>query len=77
VSAKEYEMTDHSGFMGPIVDFFFLPILRVGHLLSREIAKINIFIFFFDFILEAPLKVIFEVVEEWIRFIRTKKEEIV
>jgi hypothetical protein len=76
-SATEYEMTERSGFLSPIIDFFFLPILRVGHLLSREIAKINIFIFFFDFILEAPLKVIFEVVEEWIRFIRTKKEEIV
>ncbi len=77
VSAKEYEMTDREGFFGPIVDFFFLPILRVGHWLSGEIAKINIFIFLFDFILEAPLKVIFEVAEEWIRFIRAKKEEIV
>jgi hypothetical protein len=76
-SAKEYEMTDNQGFLSPVMDFFFLPVLRVGHLLSREIAKINIFIFFFDFILEAPLKVIFEVVEEWIRFIRTKKEEII
>jgi len=77
VSAKEYEMTDREGFFGPLMDFFFLPILRVGHWLSGEIAKINIFIFLFDFILEAPLKVIFEVAEEWIRFIRTKKEEIV
>ena len=76
-SAKEYEMSDQQGFLAPIADFFFLPILRVGHVLSREIAKLNIFIFFFDFILEAPLKVIFEVVEEWIRFVRTKKEEIV
>lgn len=76
-SAKEYEMVDREGFLGPLVDFFFLPVLRVGHLLSREIAKINIFIFLFDFILEAPLKVIFEVVEEWIRFIRAKKEEII
>ena len=76
-SAKEYEMVDREGFISPLVDFFFLPILRVGHWLSREIAKINIFIFLFDFILEAPLKVIFEVAEEWIRFIRTKKEEIV
>ncbi|MBI5614020.1 hypothetical protein HY947_03790 [Candidatus Gottesmanbacteria bacterium] len=76
-SAKEYEMIDRQGFLGPIVDFFFLPIIRVGHLLSQEIAKLNIFIFLFDFILEAPLKVIFEVVEEWIRFIRTKKEEII
>lgn len=77
VSAKEYEMTEHEGFFGPLVDFFFLPILRVGHWLSTEIAKINIFMFLFDFILEAPLKVIFEVAEEWIRFIRAKKEEIV
>lgn len=76
-SAKEYEMIERQGFLAPVVDFFFLPILRVGHLLSREIAKINVLLFFFDFILEAPLKVIFEVVEEWIRFIRTKKDEII
>ena len=76
-SAKEYEMVDRQGILEPIVDFFFLPILYAGDVLSREIAKINIFIFIFDFILEAPLKVIFEVVEEWIRFIRTKKEEII
>ena len=77
VSAKEYEMTDRQGFLSPLIDFFFLPILRVGHVLSREIAKLNIFIFLFDFILEAPLKVIFEVVEEWVHFVRSKKEEIV
>jgi hypothetical protein len=76
-SAKEYEMTERQGFFEPIADFFFLPILRAGHILSQEIAKINIFIFLFDFVLEAPLKVIFEVFEEWIRFIRTKKEEII
>lgn len=76
-SAKEYELGERQGFLAPVVDFFFLPILRVGHLLSNEIAKLNIFIFLFDFILEAPLKVIFEVLEEWIRFIRTKKEEII
>lgn len=76
-SAKEYELGDRQGFATPIMDFFFLPILRVGHLLSSEIARLNVFIFVFDFILEAPLKVIFEVIEEWIRFIRTKKEEII
>jgi hypothetical protein len=76
-SAKEYEMTERQGFFEPLIDFFFLPILRAGHFLSQEIAKLNIFIFIFDFILEAPLKVIFEVIEEWIRFIRTKKEEII
>jgi hypothetical protein len=76
-SAKEYEMVERQGILEPLVDFFFLPILYAGDLLSKEIAKINFFIFLFDFVLEAPLKVIFEVIEEWIRFIRTKKEEIV
>lgn len=76
LSAKEYEMVDRQGILEPLFDFFFLPILRAGHILTREIAKINIFIFLFDFVLEAPLKVIFEVAEEWIRFIRIKKEEI-
>ncbi len=59
------------------MDFFLMPVLQAGQFLSREIARLNIFIFIFDFILEAPLKVIFEVVEEWIRFIRVKKDEII
>jgi hypothetical protein len=77
VSAKEYEMIERQGFLEPLMDFFLMPVLQAGQFLSREIARLNIFIFIFDFILEAPLKVIFEMVEEWIRFVRTKKEEIV
>ncbi len=76
-SAKEYEMIDRQGILEPLMDFFLLPVLQAGQLLSQGIAKLNIFIFVFDFILEAPLKTIFEVVEEWIRFIRVKKDEIV
>lgn len=76
-SAKEYEVIERQGILEPAVDFFFLPVLQAGNLLSRGIAKLNLFIFLFDFILEAPLKVIFEVAEEWIRFLRLKKEEII
>jgi hypothetical protein len=76
-SAKEYELIERQGFLEPFVDFIFLPVLRAGHWLSGEIARLNVFIVIFDFILEAPLKAIFEVFEEWVRFIRTKKEEIV
>lgn len=76
-SAKEYEVVERQGILEPMVDLFFLPVLRAGQFLSREIARLNVFIFLFDFILEAPLKVILEVVEEWIRFIRTKKDEII
>ena len=70
-------MIERQGLLEPIMDFFLMPVLQAGQFLSQEIAKLNIFIFIFDFILEAPLKVIFEVAEEWIRFVRTKKDEIV
>lgn len=76
-TTKEYEMVERQAILEPLMDFFFLPILRAGHFLSQEIAKINVFIYLFDFILEAPLKVIFEVSEEWIRFVRNKKDEII
>jgi|WetSurSiteA1Bulk_404760.scaffolds.fasta_scaffold07830_2 hypothetical protein len=76
-SAQEYQVKEKASFIEPIIDFFFLPILRAGDFLSREIAKINFLAFIFDLILEAPLKLIFEFIEEWIRFIRVKKEEIV
>jgi hypothetical protein len=77
LSAKEYEAVEKHGLLSPLVDFFFLPILRVGRALSSEIARLNVIMFVFDFILEAPLKVVFEFMEEWFRFIRTKKDEII
>lgn len=75
--SKEYLVEAKEGVLSPIADFFMLPLLRVGQWLSGEIAKINFIIFLFDFIIEAPFKAIFEVVEEWIRFVRIKKEEMV
>jgi len=75
--SKEYKLEEKESFFSPFVDFFFMPILSIGKFLSSEISKINILIFFFDFILEAPFKLIFEIFEEWISFVKHKKEEIV
>lgn len=68
---------DKESLFASIIDFFFLPFLRVGRWLSQGFSRINVFIFFFDFILEAPLKSLISVAEEWFSFIREKKEEIV
>ncbi len=75
--AKEYQVKESESFIRPFVDFFFLPILSVGKLLSQGIAKLNFFTFIFDFFIEAPFKLVFEIIEEWISFIRTKREEII
>ncbi len=74
---KELRLEEKQSILSPIVDFFFMPLLALGKFFSSEIAKLNFFIFVFDFIIEAPFKLIFEVVEEWISFVRKRKEEII
>jgi len=51
--------------------------LALGKFFSSGLSKLNFFIFIFDFIIEAPFKLIFEVVEEWIGFVKKRKEEII
>jgi len=74
---KELRLEEKPSILSPVVDFFFMPLLALGKFFSSEISKLNFFIFIFDFIIEAPFKLIFEVVEEWISFVRKRKEEII
>jgi len=67
---------ERTGFLSSLVDFLFLPVVRVGQWLSVQISRLNVLGFIFDFIIEAPLKAFLEVIEEWVRFVRVKKEEI-
>jgi hypothetical protein len=74
---NEYKLEEREGIFTPIIDFFFMPILSLGKWLSQEVARLNFFVFIFDFIIETPFKLLFEVVEEWIAFVRKRKEEII
>lgn len=60
--------------LGFIGDIFYMPIIAVGKWLSEKASKLNFFIFIFDFIIEAPLKVLVEVVEDWTKYVRERKE---
>lgn len=76
-STREIVASDaRSGLIGTVVDIILLPIVRAGSWLSSKVSKINVFIYFFDFIVEAPLKVAIEFIESWLSFVRDKKEEI-
>ena len=74
---NEYRLAEKEGVFTPIVDFFFMPILSLGKFFSGSLARLNFLIFILDFLIEAPFKLIFEVVEEWITFVRKRKEEII
>ncbi|MFZ3301880.1 MAG: hypothetical protein WA152_04165 [Microgenomates group bacterium] len=58
-----------------LLDYLFLPIIKSGQWLSSQVSKINILSFIFDFIIEAPLKTFLEIFEQWLHFVRVKKEE--
>ncbi|MFA6005051.1 MAG: hypothetical protein WC775_01025 [Patescibacteria group bacterium] len=75
--AMEYTIKEKESILTPVVDFFMIPLISVGKWLSSEISRINVLIFVFDFIIEAPFKVLFEVIEEWIHFVNRRKEDIV
>ena len=59
-----------------LINLFTLPFLRTGHWISEKFSQINVFVFILDFIIEAPFKIFLEVIEDWIAFLREKKEEI-
>ncbi len=77
LAAREFVVVDpkerSSGFL---LDFFSYPILRAGQQLSRSVSRINIFIFFFDFIIETPFKIFLGILEEWLGYMKEKKEEL-
>lgn len=77
LSAREYVVVSVGDrFRNVLIDFFSLPILRAGQLLSSSISRVNIFIFIFDFIIETPFKLILNVLEEWFAFLKEKKDEL-
>lgn len=76
-SVRDILLSDkRRGLVGTLFDFFMIPVVRLGRWLSENVSKINIFIYFFDFILEAPIKVAIRFFEAWSDYIREKREEL-
>ncbi len=75
--AKEmYVLKEKGGFFSSLIEFFFMPIIKVGQWISTKFSKINIFIFILDFVIAMPFNIIVEVIDDWFAFLKEKKEEI-
>ncbi|MFA6194419.1 MAG: hypothetical protein WC719_01565 [Patescibacteria group bacterium] len=57
-----------------LLDLFYMPIILVGRWLSSQFAKVNVFIFLFDFVIEAPFKVLVEIAEDWTKYVRERRD---
>ena len=74
-TASSYTIPAKQNFFAPIMDFFFMPIIKVGRRLTEGLSQINIFIYVFDYLIETPFKEIFGFLEQWFFFLQTKREE--
>lgn len=62
--------------LGFLLDLFYMPIIMAGRWMSGEFSKLNVFVFVFDFIIEAPFKVIVQMAEDWTRYVKERRENI-
>lgn len=79
IRRQAQEMIVHKGeerFVVFLAALFFLPILRTGRWISRQSARINIFLFLFDVFIEVPLQAFLEFFDAFTGFVREKKEDI-
>jgi hypothetical protein len=74
-TAYSYTISVRQNFLSPVVDFFFMPIVRVGRRFTEGLSQINIFIYIFDYLIETPFKEIFGFLEKWFFFLQIKREE--
>lgn len=76
LTASIYRLGDKQNMLTPVIDFLFLPIIRVGRQLTEGISQINILIFLFDFVIETPFKELFAFFEQLFYFLHTKRDEL-
>ncbi len=58
-----------------VLEIVSIPILTIGSRLSRGLTHLNFLAFTFDFILEAPFKLILGFFDDWVQFLSVRKDE--
>jgi hypothetical protein len=76
VTAALYRLGEKQNLLTPVIDFFLLPIIRVGRQLTEGISQVNFIIFLFDFVIETPFKELFAFFEQLFYFLHTKRDEL-
>ena len=75
-TASTYNVIFKKDIFTPILDFFFVPVIRVGRRLTVGITQINFILIIVDYIIEAPFKALVGFFEQWFSFLATKREEL-
>ncbi|MFA6306755.1 MAG: hypothetical protein WCV70_03885 [Patescibacteria group bacterium] len=76
VAREMYIVESRENIFSFITDFFYVPIIEVGKWLNEKFSRINFFVFVLDFIIEAPFKIFVDIAEDWTKYVKERKEEI-
>lgn len=76
-TAQEFKVVNtKEGALSFFINFFSLPVVSAGRWLATKFKKINVFAFIMDYIIEAPFKMFIYAFEDWIGFMKEKREEV-
>jgi len=76
--AKTYsvvETKEHA--LSFFANFFYVPVVAMGKLLTETFSQINVFIFVLDVIIESPFKIFVEIFEQWSSYVKERKQDII
>ncbi len=69
-----FDKEDES-FTGILWFLFVLPITRTGRWVSEQMSSFNVFVFFFDFILETPFKMILGSFDSFVSYVKESRRD--
>ena len=76
-NSQVYQYKRHNTGKTGFLDLLLLPFVVLGSWVSKGVAQLNFLAFFFDFILEAPIKLLLKVLDGWAQFLSFKRDEVV
>ena len=69
-------LKQRKGFFVSLFELFAYPILKAGKWFTHKFDEYNLFVLFFDLIIESPLKSFMFIMDAWFEFMRQKEEEL-
>jgi len=73
--SRELDVNDRRESIFDIIgDFFYTPFIKLGEWLSARYRRVNVITVILDLMIEMPLKTTLRILQEWVRFMRDKRE---
>jgi hypothetical protein len=73
--SRELDVNDRRESIFDIIgDFFYTPFIKLGEWLSARYRRLNVITTILDLLIEMPLKTTLRILQEWVRFMRDKRE---